>query len=91
VAKKHPSHLVRHGVEFLILVVILAMSLGGLIYYRFDSASQIAIVLLMSVLYVFWGVVHHIFDNNLTSRVVLEYIGMSALVSTILITFLLRA
>lgn len=83
-------HVIRHGFDFFLLALILAMGLGGLIYFRFETASQIAVVVVMSSLYVFWGIYHHLHDHNLTSRVVLEYISLSALVTFILIIFLLR-
>ncbi|MCL4390473.1 MAG: hypothetical protein M1484_00345 [Patescibacteria group bacterium] len=80
----------RHAVDFLILLLIISLGLGGVLFFRFDIASQVAVVILMAVFYVFWGIVHHHHDGNLTSSIVLEYIGMAALVTFILIIFLLR-
>ena len=88
--KRKAAQIVRHGIEFLILLVIFALGLGGLLYFKFDTASQIAVVLLMAVFYVFWGILHHILDGDLVDKIILEYFGISALVSTILIIFLLR-
>ncbi len=83
--------LIRHSLDFLLLALILALGLGGLLFFRFEVASQIAVVAIMAVFYVFWGVLHHLRDQNLTARVVLEYIAMSALVTFILVILLLRA
>lgn len=82
---------VRHGIDFLLLTLIIALGLGGLVYFRFDTAAQIAVVVLMTLGYVFWGILHHLHDGNLTGKVVMEYIAMAALISFILIVFLLRA
>ncbi len=84
-------HIVRHSVDFLLLILIMVLGFGGLIYFKFDLASQIADIILMAALYVFWGVYHHFHDGDLTGKVVMEYISIAALVSFILIVFLLRA
>lgn len=83
-------HVIRHGFDFFLLTIILAGGLGGLLYFRFEVASQIAVVSIMSTFYVLWGIFHHLHDHNLTSKVILEYVSMSALVTFILIIFLLR-
>lgn len=81
----------RHGFDFAILLLIVCLGLGGLIYYRFDPAAQIADIFLMSILYVLWGAFHHFHDGNLTFKVIGEYVAMASLVAFILIIFLLRA
>lgn len=83
-------HLIRHSVDFFLLAVILGFGLFGLVYFKFDQASQIAISVLMGVLYIFWGIFHHFHESNLTGQVVLEYIAIASLVDFILIIFLLR-
>lgn len=72
------------------LTLILAFCFGGLFYFRFDVASQIAIVILMGVLYVCWGIFHHYHDGDLSGKIVGEYFLMSALIATVLSVFLLR-
>ncbi len=84
-------HAIRHSVDFFLLAIIISSGLMGVLYFRFDIASQIAIVILMAALYIFWGVMHHHHDENLTLKVVLEYSAMAFIVSAILILFLLRA
>lgn len=81
---------IRHGFDFVLLLAIIGLGLTGILFFRFDVASQVAMVVLMSILYVFWGIFHHHHDGNLTSHIILEYIGISALVAFILIVFLLR-
>ncbi len=83
-------HVIRHGFDFFLLILILAIGLGGLVYFRFEVASQIAVVAIMSTFYVLWGIFHHLHDHNLTGKVILEYTSMAALVTFILILFLLR-
>lgn len=82
--------MLRHGFDFLLLALIIGLGLGGLIYFRFDTAAQVAVTILMSAFYVFWGVFHHHHDGDLTSKIVLEYLSIAALITFILIIFLLR-
>jgi len=83
-------HAIKNSFDFIVLLLILGFGLGGLLLYRFDVSSQIAIVVLMGILYVFWGVFHHFHDRSLTGKVLMEYIGMAILISFVLILFLLR-
>lgn len=83
-------HVIRHGVDFVLLAIILGMGLYGLVYFKYDVASQVAVSVLLGVLYIFWGMIHHYHDGNLTSQVILEYISIAALVDFILVVFLLR-
>ena len=83
-------HVIRHGFDFVLLLAIIGLGLSGIVFFRFDVASQVAVVTLMSIFYVFWGIFHHHHDGDLTAPVVLEYIGIAALIAFILIVFLLR-
>lgn len=83
-------HKIRHFFDFLLLLLIIGLGLLGILYLKFDIAAQIAAVFLMAIAYVIWGIFHHYHDGNLTTKVILEYIGMAALVSVMLIIFLLR-
>lgn len=85
-----PISTLRHLFDFVLLLLIIGFGLFGLIYLKFDIAAQIAVTIIMSVLYVFWGVFHHYHDGNLTIKVALEYIGMAFLVNVMLVIFLLR-
>lgn len=80
----------RHLFDFILLILIIVFGLYGIISLKFDVAAQIAVTVIMSVLYVFWGIFHHYHDGNLTIKVALEYIGMAFLVGTMLVIFLLR-
>lgn len=83
-------HAFRHLVDFIILGGIIGGGLLGLLLLKFDVSAQIAVVVLMSVFYVFWGMFHHHHDGNLTVKVLGEYSLMAALVATILIILLLK-
>ncbi len=87
---KKVNHTVRHGIDLLTLVLILFFCFSGLFYFRFDVASQIAIVILMGVLYICWGVFHHYHDGDLSGKILGEYFLMATLITTILSVFLIR-
>lgn len=40
---------------------------------------QLAYVVLISIFYVFWGIIHHRIHHDLHTKVVLEYVLMAAL------------
>lgn len=84
-------HVIRHTIDYLLLVVIVVLGFGGLFFFHFDLASQIADVIITSILYVFWGIYHHFHDGNLTGKITLEYTSIACLVAFVLIIFLLRA
>lgn len=89
---KHKLHLVtHHGVDFLVLLLILISGFGGLLYFRHQLPAQISVSIIMSILYAFWGIFHHHHEKNLTFEIALEYIAMATLVGFVLIVFLLRA
>lgn len=82
--------IIRHSFDFMLLILVLSLGVGGLVYFRFEVASQIAVAVIMAILYVLWGIYHHFLDHDLTAKIVWEYIAISALVVFVLITFLLR-
>jgi hypothetical protein len=84
-------HAFRHGLDFFLLCGVIGLGLGGLVYFRFDLAAQVAVVVLMSVSYIFWGIFHHYHDGNLAAKIIWEYVAIAILVAFVLITFLLRS
>ncbi len=84
------NHTVRHGFDFFLLVLILCLGLGGLLYFNFNKAAQISIVIIMSAMYIFWGIYHHHHDGNLTFKTLFEYIGIASLVAAVLIVMVTR-
>ncbi|MBI3887704.1 hypothetical protein HY310_01400 [Candidatus Microgenomates bacterium] len=88
---KKLQHLIRHIFDYLLLLVIFIVGFGGLLYFKYDIAAQIADVVVMCLFYIGWGVLHHFHDRNLSGKVFMEYVAIAALVAFILIIFLLRA
>lgn len=61
----------------LLIVSVLALSLLWMTAY--DKALQMAVVVLLSLFYVLWGLLHHFMHHDLHIKVVLEYILIGAL------------
>lgn len=83
---KHTKHHAWH----LALASIATLLLVALYYSRGNNEIQFAIVTLFVVIYVAWGIAHHIMNNTLRLSVVLEYILLSATAFFLLKTVLLK-
>lgn len=71
--KKH--HLSYYGIVGLIQLagLILIILAGG------DKQMQMMYVVLMTLLYVAWGLIHHKIHHDLHAKVVIEYVLMGTL------------
>ncbi len=81
----------NHFFDYLVLIIIL---LGGFFFFSLFNYSriiQVEIVVLVAILYVIWGIVHHrFFENNLDLKIIVEYFLIAVLSSAALILLLLR-
>lgn len=80
----------KHIFYYCSLVLILAV--GGLfaLQVSYDRSLQMTIVTLTVILYVIWGILHHIINHDITSKIVIEYVLMGSLGLSIVL-FLLRS
>lgn len=82
--KTHLSH-------YLVLLVILNVGIGAFLFFSYSRNYQMMILLLTSLAYVLWGLIHHWFCEDLHLKVVLEYILIALLVNLVLLGLLIRA
>lgn len=61
----------------LLIVSVLALSLLWMTAY--DKALQMAALVLLSLFYILWGLLHHFMHHDLHMKIVLEYILIGAL------------
>lgn len=80
----------NHHAWYLALASIALLLLSALYVTRGNNQVQFYIIALFMVIYVVWGILHHIFNNNLRLSVVLEYILLSATALFLLKTVLLK-
>ncbi len=62
---------------FLILFLVLVILLFSAVWP--DIVYQRYLILLMTVFYFFWGIIVHLKLDQLTKKIVLEYLGVSLL------------
>lgn len=81
--KKHLSH-------YIPLFAILGAGFLSFIIFSYDRALQAGVALVISLYYILWGILHHAIHKDLYFSVVLEYIAVSLLGLTIILSLILR-
>lgn len=81
----------EHFVHYLALLVILNIAIGAFFLFSFNRASQAVIAVTLGVVYVLWGIIHHILSGDLHIKVVLEYILFALLANLVILSLLFRA
>lgn len=71
-SKKHMYYYLAAGL-IQIVGLLLIMNVGG------NRQIQLAYVVLISLFYVGWGILHHKIHHDLHTKIVLEYIVMATL------------
>lgn len=79
--RKHLSH-------YLILFLILALGFWGFWYFSYSLAIRQTIVLAVAILYLGWGIIHHLLEGNLNFKIVVEYTLFAALAAAVLLIIL---
>jgi len=82
----------RHNlIHYSVLVVMMNIAVGAFLFFGFDRIYQMIIVLAAGVGYVLWGIIHHHVNDDLHSKVVVEYILVALLAELIIFSLILRA
>ncbi len=74
---KAKNELARHQFDYLVLITGAVFFLLGLRITRGERLESFLLVLIFASMYCVWGIIHHIRDNSLHLRIVLEYILIS--------------
>lgn len=64
----------KHFYHYLSLVLIVLIGLALLMFFSYNVAVSIAVLVGLAAAYVAWGVIHHSSRNDLYLSVILEYI-----------------
>jgi len=83
---KKPVHNV---LDYLILTLIVSVAIVFTLYFNGNKNYQQIVIIGLSILYIVWGMIHHLKEKTLQARIVLEYVLFS-LLGCILIIGLLR-
>jgi len=72
--------------NFTILAIILISTVLLFLLVQDNKSLQVRIGILLSVLYVSWGIIHHSMIGSLHPKVVIEYLLVGAIAVTLIIT-----
>ncbi len=68
----------KHFPYYLSLIAILGVGVATL-YFSSDRSFQMVVLTITIFFYVFWGIIHHYLNHDLTAKIVVEYVLMGAL------------
>ena len=77
---------VIHLCNVLILVLLLFLTVLLFWHAKTDKPLQLLIGVLLSILYITWGIIHHSLEGNLHPKIVVEYLLVGAIAITLIIT-----
>lgn len=73
----------EHIVYYASLIVILSLSFL-LAYNSPDRNLQIGVIVITTFFYVLWGILHHLMNHDLHTKIVIEYILIGAFGLTVI-------
>lgn len=83
-----PNRLFQHGFYYFSLLAILALGFTLVYLNSSNKELQIAAVILTTFFYILWGILHHLLNHDLTSKIVVEYILIGSLGLAVIILLL---
>lgn len=69
----------NHLSYYLILVLLLSLGVATIFNFAGNPNMQFLIIVITSILYFLWGVVHHWLEGDLHPKIVVEYLLISIL------------
>ncbi len=73
------THINHHWKYHLALFLILTLGVIFAFYARDDKQLEMMILIGMASIYMLFGIIHHYFMHDLSSKIVIEYIAMGSL------------
>lgn len=80
----------HHPLHYFTLLCVLSVGLWGIFWFNYQPATQLAIIIIVSIAYVIWGISHHQAHRDLHLKIVFEYILVAVLGILIFGSLLLR-
>lgn len=78
----------RSIVDYLILTIIVSIAILLILFFNGNKYYQQATIIGLSILYIVWGVFHHLKEKTIQAQIVLEYVLFSLLGCIIVIGLL---
>lgn len=73
-----------HMLEYTLLLVSAGLYLTFLAIFKAQPTKQFIVTALFILYYIGWGIIHHVRDQSLHLKVVLEYIAIGAIVGLLM-------
>lgn len=67
----------EHSIYYIALIVMLSLSFL-LAYSSSDRGFQIGVIVAVTFFYALWGIMHHLINHDLHTKIVIEYILIGA-------------
>ncbi|MBI3984805.1 MAG: hypothetical protein HY344_02570 [Candidatus Levybacteria bacterium] len=64
----------KHLNYYLLLLIIFSIGLLATVFASPNTNLQILIIVLTIASYVFWGILHHKLNHELTNKIIVEYL-----------------
>lgn len=75
--------------DYAILFLILGLGLWAFLFLGFDQFLKTLVIFATSAAYVCWGILHHWLAGDLHIKVIIEYVLIACLATTILLALIL--
>lgn len=75
-------------IEYLVLVLILSTGFYSILILKDNHLMQFFSIIVMSFLYIIWGIAKHFKENTFHFKIVVEYSLLAILVAVVLIIIL---
>lgn len=79
----------RNIVDYLFLSFIVSAAILLILYFNGSKNIQQIIIIALSILYIVWGILHHLKEKSLQARIILEYV-LFGLLGCIIVIGLLK-
>jgi hypothetical protein len=80
-----------HLPHYLPLLGIFLFGILGFWLFSYDRLFQISIAVAVSIAYVVWGIVHHAMHRDLHWKVVIEYLAISIIGLSVILSLIFRS
>jgi hypothetical protein len=75
----------KHIGYYISLIAILIFAIYLIVLSSPNRQLQMSIFVIITIIYVFWGILHHLLNHNLSLKIVIEYTLIGALGMSIIL------
>ena len=79
---------IRSLLDYLLLTILVSIAIILTLYFNGNKLFQQVIVIGLSILYIVWGILHHLKEKTLQAQIILEYVLFGLLGSLVVIGLL---